>query len=76
MVSTMVLKAVSAGSAKEQAPCSSMPMEGRRSSVHAEAHGEICKLPGGRRMVQLDPFRHGRQTKPFSSARSELAAVQ
>lgn len=76
MVSKMVLKAVSAGSAEEQAPCSSVPMEGRRSSVHAEAHGEICKLPGGRRMVQLDSFRHGRQTKPFSSARSELAAVQ
>lgn len=45
--------------------------------VHAGAHEKIRKLLGGRGMVQLGPFRHGRQTKPFciSKVRASWCAV-
>lgn len=49
MVSKMGLKAVGADSAEEQAPCSGVPTEGRRSSVHAGAHREIYLQVAGRK---------------------------
>lgn len=50
---------------------------GEEICVHAGAHEKIRKSPGRRRMMQLRPFRHGRQTKPFciSKVRASWYAV-